>query len=1414
MKIYKSTLLTFYFFFHIMFHSQIILSNSELLNYIIRLGDKNYRYNHISSNMNDDMIIDTGAYPLENVRKFYGITKDGKELFMDNSGNKNYHSSVTSSDEFGRVEGESFFVRITSSYPLYKGKERLVGISKNPTGHSYLTEIYKFENNEITIVDSSTKTTKSYFGDIISNVFSINRYPGEDSEYIYYTSYIVLELANKYKFKTKKTYYKVSFNGQISTEEIDSLDASEQSIVSCFFTDNKSYICFFIQKNNGLTIRVCDNENRKSSTIIYNYENYEERRFYKGIYFRNEIGFFAYFKYNQAFPTFSLYHCNSDNNMIVYKNYGIILPSKGNFTNNELLNDLIKLNDNTVCFVSASKEKTILNVIVFSLYDNDNYMNIRYYFIDIWAKGIKLFADLKLGLYNNYLIMAFSHCGNEACLENYYDVDHFSSLIYFGYANSTNDYLDVIDYIYLDNKNIQTDIIINFEKNLIIQNNLFGYVLKSIKIISISSGIKLLKNEEQIESDSIINKGEEVILNLDLNSNRNYPRGTYKIEFLFIITEPDFNTPNKYMEYIEEKSGNNWEAEKQFFKNHEYIGKSSILTIELKEDLTYQCTQEDLCSLCYLYNKDECVTCRYRYEVNNQENKKTCKEKEEPTTILPLQPTEKPTEKATEKPTEKPTQKVTEKVTEKETEKPTELATEKPTEKVTEKETLKPTETATEKVTENGDNPQTAFINEKTELSNNNITLCSNNDILLGKCSKKITNGQLGALYNDLKSKISSNTSEIIMTENVIFQISSLKEQKNNDNPNVSSIDLGECEEILKKNLSLNESQELIVFKMDIKSDDLSSTYVQYEIYDPNTLDIVPLDECKNIPINIQIPANLDENTESIYSSLSKSGYNLFDLNDDFYNDICSTYTTTNGTDLTLADRKNLIYDSSGDRNMCQNGCIFKSYNSTTKKSDCNCSVQTTETITDMEKINYEKSNFGEEFFETLNNSNFRVLKCYKLVFSAKGQKNNIGSYIMSAFCLIFLILLLIYIIKENSKINKYIKSILKEKKDFTKIDEKNKKDITFFEKKKKIEDKKIINNAEDAKTKKRKKRKLNKNKDIKSKNKKKSKKSKKEGNFPPKKKCRNDLHKNSSEYLSSIYRSKDDNKTEKILVSSKQNTIKTINIINISNIKSKNANKNYSLKVKGDNKENNLIQNTQDFLIENKIKKINDEEMNSLDYEIALVIDKRTYFQYYFSLLKKKQLLLFAFYPNEDYNLAAVKISLLILSFSLYFTVNGFFFSDTTMNKINEDHGKYDIFYQIPQMLYSTLITSVLNMILKLLSLSQDKILLVKQEKNYKRAKKISDNIICCLKAKITIFFALSLLFMLFFWYFISCFCAVYKNTQKILITDTLISFALSMIYPFAVNLLPGMLRIPALRSPEKNKKYLYKLSGYVAII
>ena len=59
--------------------------------------------------------------------------------------------------------------------------------------------------------------------------------------------------------------------------------------------------------------------------------------------------------------------------------------------------------------------------------------------------------------------------------------------------------------------------------------------------------------------------------------------------------------------------------------------------------------------------------------------------------------------------------------------------------------------------------------------------------------------------------------------------------------------------------------------------------------------------------------------------------------------------------------------------------------------------------------------------------------------------------------------------------------------------------------------------------------------------------------------------------------------------------------------------------------------------------------------------------------------------------------------------------------------------------------------------------------------------------------------------------FGAVYKNTQNHLLKDTLISFILSMIYPFGIYLLPCFLRIPALSDTNKKRKYLYNFSKLV---
>ena len=320
-------------------------------------------------------------------------------------------------------------------------------------------------------------------------------------------------------------------------------------------------------------------------------------------------------------------------------------------------------------------------------------------------------------------------------------------------------------------------------------------------------------------------------------------------------------------------------------------------------------------------------------------------------------------------------------------------------------------------------------IIQTEETNKNNLINCTNEEIIKNQCSNiKITVNQVSQIKQYL---FNNNTKEntIIKTENIIIQLSTVEEQKNSDNSEVSNIDLGDCETILKTTNDIPEDYSLLIFKTDIKSDDLSKTYVSYEIYNPLDLTRLNLSVCNSTQIKISVPISLDNDVELLVISLSESGYNMFNENDSFYNDICSTYTTVNGTDILLSDRKKDIYETNQNQSICQKGCEFQYYNRTSKKVKCDCSV-TIETLEELDFDNlFDKKEIAQSFYKTLSNSNFRVLKCFKLVFDFANIKKNIGEILMTVLISIYLILLIIYLINGQNKIQNYINNILKYKK-------------------------------------------------------------------------------------------------------------------------------------------------------------------------------------------------------------------------------------------------------------------------------------------------------------------------------------------------------------------------------------------------
>ena len=147
-------------------------------------------------------------------------------------------------------------------------------------------------------------------------------------------------------------------------------------------------------------------------------------------------------------------------------------------------------------------------------------------------------------------------------------------------------------------------------------------------------------------------------------------------------------------------------------------------------------------------------------------------------------------------------------------------------------------------------------------------------------------------------------------------------------------------------------------------------------------------------------------------------------------------------------------------------------------------------------------------------------------------------------------------------------------------------------------------------------------------------------------------------------------------------------------------------------------------------------------------------------------------------------------------------------MHKIYKDRGKFDLLFQIPQILYSTLISRFIDTLIKTLALSQDNIIELKQEKKKTCIKEKYLSILKVLSIKTIFFFISSFIILSCFWYYVTCFCGIYVNTQTHLIKDCIISLLTSFIYPFGMSLIPGLFRIPALRM---KKPCLYKFSSFL---
>ena len=137
----------------------------------------------------------------------------------------------------------------------------------------------------------------------------------------------------------------------------------------------------------------------------------------------------------------------------------------------------------------------------------------------------------------------------------------------------------------------------------------------------------------------------------------------------------------------------------------------------------------------------------------------------------------------------------------------------------------------------------------------------------LGEIRHLIKNGTIYRILNE------SDTGNFFFQEdNITYHVS----MTNNPvyNLSISKIDLSDCENLLKEIYDIDDNKELLILKIDIYELDLLFPKIQYELYHPDTRELLNLTHCQNLTMDIEYEVEIDEDELYIYDPTS-----------DYYND-------------------------------------------------------------------------------------------------------------------------------------------------------------------------------------------------------------------------------------------------------------------------------------------------------------------------------------------------------------------------------------------------------------------------------------------------------------------------------------------------------------------------------------------------
>ena len=683
---------------------------------------------------------------------------------------------------------------------------------------------------------------------------------------------------------------------------------------------------------------------------------------------------------------------------------------------------------------------------------------------------------------------------------------------------------------------------------------------------------------------------------------------------------------------------------------------------------------------------------------------------------------------------------------------------------------------------------------------------------IINEIPKIIKNIEIGKIYK----KIGEDYSIFIYPTNSTYLTAT------------TQVNFSECEALIRKTKKIPDSSIITFFQIEFENDEPNSLInkVEYQAYDENKN---PYDLSICDDVNIQVIYSIRNNSLANLTSakfFKQSGIDIFNINDSFFNDICEPYSESDN-DLILEDIIKNIYQN---YSLCEEGCIYDKIDLENMTIVCDCKVK--------DNISLVFTPLNVEYSEG-SSTNLDVIKCYNLVFSFNGKKDNIGFWIFGILFLIHLPLIFYYFFKGIKPIREYI---FKEMKKYGYIkNNKNKNNFRNnggnkaikFDNRKKGKIKIQNNNSLIKKNKKPVSSPPNKKKYGKKINKQFTIKSLKiidnsssrnilkgsKGDMIPQinSNLNNELHnefKNKKFYKTKSKKKLNLNKT-KIYKEVIPNKIKNISVLPTQEIgKIKEIKKNLQFKNKQNLKVYTFI--NMDLNLSRNKKYIPPDShiiLNNYTYEEAIKYDKRELCVIFYIYALSKQIFFHTFLFRSPLEIFPLRLCLFIFIISSDLALNSLFYFNENISKKYLYAKNLFLFAFSDNILVIFLSTFIGFFLLTFLSklsncTSAIREVFLKEEEKLKKDKKYKvvdkrkeeilleiEDILNKYKNKIIILIIIELILMIFFWYFVTAFCHVYKATQISWLIDSslsilfraiielLISFGLAKLYGIAVS-------------------------------